>query len=93
MPSWCQGPFFVENVDEMNFPEVENDDFMTTHDHAKWAISLDKKNPWICIGDINRYILRTNLEGQTKKVPSLGALNLYFSNLPSVENCNNYNYL
>ena len=67
MPSWCQGPFFVENVDEMNFLEVENDDFMTTHDHAKWAISLDKKNPWICIGDINRYILITNLECQTKK--------------------------
>ena len=54
MPSRCSTPFIVENVDEMDFSELDDDDFTTKHDHAKWAISLDSKQPYVCIGDINR---------------------------------------
>jgi len=54
MPSRCNSPFIVENVNEMDFIELEEDDFTTKHDHAKWAISLDKKRPYVCVGDINR---------------------------------------
>merc|ERR1712080_122012 len=54
MPSRCQPPFIVENVNEMDFVELDDDDFTTKHDHAKWAISLDVKRPYVCIGDINR---------------------------------------
>ena len=41
--------------------EIDDDDFTTTHDHSKWAISLDKKKPYVCIGDINR------MESQRKR--------------------------
>ena len=61
MPSYCTGPYIVENVDEMDFEEIEDDDFTTTKDHSKWAISLDKKKPFVCIGDINR------MESQKKR--------------------------
>ena len=54
MPSRCSTPFIVENVDEMDFSELDDDDFTTKHDHAKWAISLDSKKPFVCVGDINR---------------------------------------
>jgi len=69
MPSRCDPPFTVENVDEMNLFT----DFRTTHDHAKWAISLDYKRPFVCIGDINRMeTQRKTLMGKhstTKQVP------------------------
>ena len=35
------------------------------HDHAKWAISLDKKKPFICVGDINRMETQRHRAGGT----------------------------
>lgn len=65
MPSRCQPPFIVENIDEMDFVEIEDDDFTTKHDHAKWAISLDSKRPYVCVGDINRMDTQKKRAGGT----------------------------
>ena len=42
MTSRCTAPFIVENVEEMEFPGIDREDFTTKHDHAKWAISLGR---------------------------------------------------
>ena len=53
MPSSCKSKFRVENIDALNF-KLKGVNFTTKHDHAKWAISMDEKRPYLCIGDINR---------------------------------------
>lgn len=65
MNSSCRPPFIVENVSEMDFPNVSNEDFTTRHDHAKWAISLDVKKPYVCVGDINRMETQRRRAGGT----------------------------
>ena len=42
MNSSCQTPYVVENIAEIDFVDIKNEDFTTHHDHAKWAISLGK---------------------------------------------------
>ena len=42
MNSSCRTPYVVENIAELDFPHISNEDFTTRHDHAKWAISLGK---------------------------------------------------
>jgi deoxyribonuclease-2 len=62
MNSSCSGPFWVENVKELDFKSIHPDiDFTTQHDHAKWAVSMDKNRPYVCVGDINR------MESQKKR--------------------------
>ena len=87
LPSSCRGPFIVENVDEMNFKEIQDDDFMTTHDHSKWAISLDKKKPYVCIGDINRMDTQFRRGGGTACISSVSVWRTFKKSVKDIESC------
>lgn len=87
MPSRCNGPFIVENVDEMDFPEIQDDDFTTRHDHAKWAISLDKKKPYVCIGDINRMDTQRKRAGGTACFVSYKVWKTFKKSIKAIEAC------
>ena len=62
MNSSCDKKFKVENVRELDFKKIHPEiDFTTKHDHSKWAIALgDKGRPFVCIGDINRFVKRSS---------------------------------
>jgi len=87
MPSRCDSPFIVENVNEMDFPEIQDDDFTTRHDHAKWAISLDKKKPIVCIGDINRMDTQRKRGGGTACFVSYKAWKTFKRSVKDIEAC------
>ena len=87
MPSRCAGPFIVENVDEMEFPDLEDDDFKTTRDHSKWAISLDRKRPYVCIGDINRMDTQRKRGGGTACFSSPWVWRTFKKSVKSIEAC------
>lgn len=87
MPSRCDSPFIVENVDEMDFPEIQDDDFTTRHDHAKWAISLDKKKPYVCIGDINRMDTQRKRGGGTACFVSYKVWKTFKRSIKAIEAC------
>ena len=87
MPSSCSRPFIVENVDEMEFHELDDDDFKTTKDHSKWAISLDKKKPFVCIGDINRMETQKRRGGGTACFSSQKVWRTFKKSVKSVEAC------
>jgi len=87
MPSRCEPPFIVENVDEMDFHEVEEDDFTTRHDHSKWAVSLDRKRPWVCVGDINRMYTQLKRGGGTVCFAHSAVWATFRSAVKSVEEC------
>ena len=91
MPSRCSGPFIVENVDEMDFVEVEDDDFTTTKDHAKWAISLDRKRPWVCVGDINRMETQRRRGGGTACFSSYKVWKTFKRSVKGIESCRSRN--
>ncbi|XP_013384597.1 plancitoxin-1 [Lingula anatina] len=53
-PSYCKGPFHVENIQSISFPKTEIA-FKETKDHSKWAVTVKStQGDWTCIGDINR---------------------------------------
>jgi hypothetical protein len=41
----------VKNVKTCRWSDVE---YSSTNDHSKYAVSMNEKNPWVFIGDINR---------------------------------------
>lgn len=43
----------VKNVRTVKW-ENDNEEYYTTNDHSKYAVSMNSSNPWIYIGDINR---------------------------------------
>ena len=87
MPSRCSGRFIVENINEMDFTELEDDDFKTTFDHAKWAISLDKKRPWVCVGDINRMTTQEHRAGGTACFWSHKVWKTFKKSVKGIETC------
>ena len=87
MPSRCSGPFIVENIDEMEFHELNDDDFKTTKDHSKWAISLDKKRPYVCIGDINRMETQRRRGGGTACFSSPTVWKTFKKSVKAIEAC------
>ena len=87
MPSRCSGPFIVENIDEMEFPELDDDDFKTTHDHAKWAISIDRKKPFVCIGDINRMETQRKRGGGTACFSNPTVWRTFKKSIKTIEAC------
>ena len=87
LPSSCQKPFIVENVDEMNFVEIKNDDFKTTHDHSKWGISLDPRRPFVCIGDINRMETQFVRGGGTACILSPKVWKTFKKSVKAIETC------
>jgi deoxyribonuclease-2 len=90
MPSRCDTPFIVENVNEMDFVEFDkDDDFTTRHDHAKWAISLDKKKPYVCIGDINRMDTQRRRAGGTLCFLHQAVWKTFKSAIKEIEDCSN----
>jgi len=44
-------------VQSIHLKEVDLD-FKSSHDHSKWAVSVDGKvnKTWVCVGDINRAV-------------------------------------
>ncbi|XP_043198616.1 deoxyribonuclease-2-alpha-like [Amphibalanus amphitrite] len=64
--TWRRAPFSLPSYRYPDSYEVENVcsvrviqgrselDFEYTKDHSKWAVSKDGKEPWVCIGDLNR---------------------------------------
>ena len=87
MASSCSTPFIVENVDEMDFLELEDDDFTTKHDHAKWAISLDSKQPYVCVGDINRMETQKRRGGGTLCFLNQAVWKTFKSSIKVLEEC------
>ena len=87
MPSRCETKFIVENINEMDFTELEDDDFRTTFDHAKWAISLDKKRPWVCVGDINRMTTQEHRAGGTACFWSYTVWKTFKKSVKDIEAC------
>ncbi|CAG0922803.1 unnamed protein product [Notodromas monacha] len=53
LQSNCSTIFKVLNAENLLFQNI-NVGFSSEKDHAKWAISSDSSNPWVCVGDINR---------------------------------------
>uniref|UniRef100_A0A914VRK1 Deoxyribonuclease II n=1 Tax=Plectus sambesii TaxID=2011161 RepID=A0A914VRK1_9BILA len=51
LPSDCASDYKVNNLRSVKLTGVE---FLSSKDHSKWALSVDKRNPYVCIGDINR---------------------------------------
>jgi len=88
MPSRCTGtPFIVENVQEMDFPGVDREDFLTKHDHSKWAISLDSKRPFVCIGDINRMDTQKKRGGGTTCFEDYSVWKVFKTTIKAIEPC------
>lgn len=88
MPSRCNSPFIVENVDEMDFDlQQQDDDFTTKHDHAKWAISLDSKRPYVCVGDINRMETQRKRGGGTLCFLNFPVWKTFKSSIKTIEEC------
>ena len=57
LPSYCSSPRHVLNVQLFKVRTASRSrpyEFPSTTDHSKWAVSGDNRNPWVCIGDINR---------------------------------------
>ncbi|XP_014224331.1 plancitoxin-1-like [Trichogramma pretiosum] len=54
LPSDCNATR-VMNVQSISLPKA-GVSFKSTHDHSKWAVSIDGKSArsWVCVGDINR---------------------------------------
>eukprot|EP00088_Acartia_fossae_P003995 TRINITY_DN11712_c1_g1_i2.p1 TRINITY_DN11712_c1_g1~~TRINITY_DN11712_c1_g1_i2.p1 ORF type:complete len:426 (-),score=78.58 TRINITY_DN11712_c1_g1_i2:166-1443(-) len=87
MNSSCSPPYLVENIAEMDFMGINNEDFTTRHDHAKWAISLDPKRPFVCIGDINRMMTQLKRGGGTTCFSNLSVWRTFKSAVKSIETC------
>ncbi|XP_006898437.1 PREDICTED: deoxyribonuclease-2-beta [Elephantulus edwardii] len=53
LPSNCSLPYHVYNIKAIKIPGTS---YVSSYqDHAKWCVSLKgTKNPWTCIGDLNR---------------------------------------
>ena len=86
MKSRCRDSFPVENVESLTFtPEKVN--FTTHHDHSKWAISLDKSRPFVCIGDINRMDSQTHRAGGTVCIKHEYAWKAFGSIITDIESC------
>ncbi|XP_043206366.1 deoxyribonuclease-2-alpha-like [Amphibalanus amphitrite] len=53
--SHCSGPYQVEDVHYIRaITASETFQFKSINDHSKWAVSINPKKPWVCIGDLNR---------------------------------------
>ena len=66
---------------------MEEDDFKRTHDHSKWAISLDKKTPVVCIGDINRMESQRKRGGGTVCFKSADVWTSFNKSVKAIEAC------
>ncbi len=96
MSSSCQGPFQVENIDEIDFGKVAAGvDFSTKHDHSKWAVSYPSSRSdrrlndvnYVCIGDINRMETQKKRGGGTVCFQSKFAWKAFTGIVKSVESC------
>ena len=89
MGSSCKSKFEVENIDSLDFNlkaggEVK---FTTKHDHAKWALSMDGKLPYLCIGDINRMNTQLVRAGGTVCFLNKTAWKAFGGIVDSIETC------
>merc|ERR1711962_559501 len=51
----CKGDYTVVDVSRVGIKTpTQHYTFKTYDDHSKYAISTDSKNPYVCVGDINR---------------------------------------
>ncbi|VDM48869.1 unnamed protein product [Toxocara canis] len=53
LPSSCSSTYKVNNIVSVL---IDGKQFKSSKDHSKWAVSADKRNPMLCIGDINRQV-------------------------------------
>lgn len=64
LESACKQKYTVRNIRAIDF--INNSvEYNSTHDHSKWAISLNELDPWVCVGDINRMITQFKRGGGT----------------------------
>lgn len=61
--------------------------FKYTVDHSKWAISANKENPFVCIGDLNRVNSQRKRGGQVTCQSNLDLWNIFSRSISSTEPC------
>jgi len=54
--SRCDRDFRVQQIERLDWRgrKVRNRTVNSIRTHAKWGLSMDASNPWVCFGDINR---------------------------------------
>ena len=85
--STCGGPFKVENVEEVKITAGSGESFPFTDDHAKWAISLERERPFVCVGDINRMESQRKRGGGTVCLSMKPVWKAYYGIIGSLQPC------
>uniref|UniRef100_A0A0M3KCV0 Cell-death-related nuclease 7 (inferred by orthology to a C. elegans protein) n=1 Tax=Anisakis simplex TaxID=6269 RepID=A0A0M3KCV0_ANISI len=82
--SECSSKYTVNNIESLN---VDGNQFKNSKDHSKWAISVDEKEPLLCIGDINRQKSQMKRGGGTVCILNDRLWGLYNKTIVNVQPC------
>uniref|UniRef100_A0A914WQT2 Deoxyribonuclease II n=1 Tax=Plectus sambesii TaxID=2011161 RepID=A0A914WQT2_9BILA len=84
LPSDCASDYKVNNLRSVKLTGVE---FLSSKDHSKWALSVDKRNPYVCIGDINRQQSQSTRSGGAMCLRNELLWELFHDAVGKVEDC------
>lgn len=93
LDSNCKDKFQVSNVNQMMIKFAKGSDLTDSgvwpyaRDHSKWAMSQDKKNPFVCIGDINRMKSQFKRGGGTVCVKNPDIWQVFRDAVADIEAC------
>ncbi|KHN88938.1 Cell-death-related nuclease 7 [Toxocara canis] len=84
LPSSCSSTYKVNNIVSVL---IDGKQFKSSKDHSKWAVSADKRNPMLCIGDINRQKSQSKRGGGTVCIRNAQLWHLYNGSVDEIEPC------
>jgi deoxyribonuclease II len=93
MPSFCSEADGGDGEYAYTVLNIESIDlgsgiaFTETKDHSKWAVSMDKNYPWVCVGDINRQTGQESRAGGTLCMSQTAVWDAYNGSIASVMPC------